>query len=182
MLRDIAPLDEVLAAHLGELGGDFAAYRNHAYRVVNLCAWLAPGDAASVEKIALAAAFHDLGIWTARTFDYLGPSAELACSHLARAGKPEWSNPEWSNEVSAMIHAHHKITRYRGNDTWLVEPFRRADLIDVSHGIVSFGVPRAKLRELFAAWPDAGFHAKLVKLALARAVRHPLRPLPMLKW
>jgi hypothetical protein len=177
LIRDIAPLDEVLAAHRGELGADFTAYRNHAYRVVNLCAVLAPGAALSVEKIALAAAFHDLGIWTARTFDYLAPSAELACAHLAHAGKAEWSL-----EMSAMIYEHHKLTRYRGNDAWLVEPFRRADLIDVSHGIVSFGLPRAQLREIFAAWPDAGFHGKLVKLALERLATHPRSPLPMLKW
>jgi hypothetical protein len=82
MLENIATLDRVLETHATELGEDFTAYRNHAYRVANLCVALNPGDSQVIEKIAIAAAFHDLGIWTARTFDYLAPSIELACSHL----------------------------------------------------------------------------------------------------
>ena len=63
---------------------DFTAYRNHAYRVVNFCAHSRPAPTPRLEKIALAAAFHDLGIWTAHTFDYLEPSIDLACdiSHV----------------------------------------------------------------------------------------------------
>jgi HD superfamily phosphodiesterase len=51
----------------------FTAYKNHAYRVANLCVAFSSGDGAQLEKIATAAAFHDLGIWTNHTFDYLGP-------------------------------------------------------------------------------------------------------------
>ena len=64
MLTEIAKLDEVLNAHAAALGGDFAGYRNHAYRVMNLCLALSP-IRADRKKIAIAAAFHDLGIWTA---------------------------------------------------------------------------------------------------------------------
>ncbi|HEU0054861.1 MAG TPA: HD domain-containing protein, partial [Longimicrobium sp.] len=81
MLTEIATLDEVLDAHAAELGADFTAYRNHAYRVANLCLALAPDAPGRVEKIALAAAFHDLGIWTDGTFDYLPPSVRLAREH-----------------------------------------------------------------------------------------------------
>ena len=88
LLERLDPLDRVLETHAVELGGDFTAYRNHAYRVVNFCAALAPCADAALEKIALAAAFHDLGIWTARTFDYLAPSIELACDHLAVRATP----------------------------------------------------------------------------------------------
>ena len=37
LVRHIAIVDEVLSAHAGQLGDDFAAYRNHTYRVVNFC-------------------------------------------------------------------------------------------------------------------------------------------------
>ena len=71
-------LDAVLGAHAAALGRDFDGYRNHAYRVANLCLAQSPPSALDVEKIAIAAAFHDLGIWTDRTFDYLEPSVRLA--------------------------------------------------------------------------------------------------------
>lgn len=167
----------MLETHAVELGEDLVAYRNHAYRVANLCAALGPRDAESIEKIAIAAAFHDLGIWTARTFDYLAPSIDLACAHVGCAG-----HPDWQAGVAGMIREHHKIRRYRGVDAGLVEPFRRADWIDVSRGLLTFGLPRARLRAIFARWPNAGFHQRLVQLTLREARRHPLRPLPVLRW
>jgi len=127
--------------------------------------------------IALAAAFHDLGIWTAHTFDYLDPSARLACDHLACSG-----HGDWLQDVSAMIREHHKVRRYTGTAAEVVEPFRRADWIDVSRGILRFGLPGARVREIFAKWPNAGFHRRLVQLTLKQARAHPLRPIPVLKW
>lgn len=178
LLKEITILDEVLETHAAELGGDFTAYRNHAYRVVNLCVALSPGGAAQLqlEKIATAAAFHDLGIWTGRTFDYLGPSAELACAHLTRAGRAEWVP-----EVTEMIFEHHKISSYRGRQHRLVEPLRRADWVDVSKGLITFGLPRELLREVFSTWPGAGFHKRLVRLGLNRLRTHPWSPLPMVR-
>lgn len=78
MLTELRVLEDVLLAHAPQLGADLPGYRNHAYRVANLCAALRPPDADSHERIAIAAALHDLGIWTADTFDYLPPSIELA--------------------------------------------------------------------------------------------------------
>lgn len=176
LLNDIATLDAVLLAHARELGDDFAAYRNHAYRVVNLCAALHPADGEHFEKVAIAAAFHDLGIWTNRTFDYLQPSIGLACAHLTNSGRADWTP-----EISVMIGEHHKIFSYRGEQQWLVEPFRRADWIDVSRGVIGFGLPRTFLREVFSTWPNAGLHKRLVQLSLRRARTHPWNPLPMLK-
>jgi hypothetical protein len=167
----------VLDGHAAELGEDFTAYRNHAYRVANLCMALRPADDAAVEKVAIAAACHDLGIWTADTFDYLAPSAKLACDHLSCAG-----HADWQGDVAGMIREHHKIRSYRGEGAALIEPFRRADWIDVSRGVLSFGLPRGLLRAIFTQWPNAGFHRKLVRLTLREARAHPLRPLPVLKW
>jgi hypothetical protein len=177
LLERIDTLDRVLERHAAELGDDFTGYRNHAYRVANLCVALRPPGDAGVEKIAIAAAYHDIGIWTARTFDYLEPSATLACEHLDCAG-----HADWRADVDGMIREHHKIRRYAGPGAEIVEPFRRADWIDVSHGLLSFGLPRQRLRGIFARWPNAGFHRALVRLTLREARAHPLRPLPVLKW
>ena len=37
LLTDLPTVEEVLGSHAPELGHDFIAYRNHVYRVVNLC-------------------------------------------------------------------------------------------------------------------------------------------------
>ena len=84
-------------------------------------------------------------------------------------------------EVTAMIQEHHKLTAYRGDPAWLVEPFRRADLVDVSRGVVRYGLARATLSEIFARWPSAGFHARLLRLSLGRLRTHPWSPLPMVR-
>ena len=174
MLTEIAELDDVLGAHGPALGNDFAGYRNHAYRVMNLCLALSP--AGDRRKIALTAAYHDLGIWTAATFDYIPPSVELANAHLAASGRSPWAP-----EIEAMIRQHHKLTHYRPHSDWLVEPFRKADLIDVSRGLVTFGLPRELVKDVFVQWPSAGFHKRLVQLSLSRLASHPLSPLPMVR-
>lgn len=177
----IESLDELLEAHELEIGRDWTPYRNHVYRVANLCLAIvgargAPADADTVAKVGIAAALHDIGIWTEHTFDYLEPSVRVAAAHLARTGRAAWTA-----EVTAMIEEHHKVTPYRARADWMVEPFRRADWIDVTFGIRAFGVPRRHLRALYEQWPEAGFHAMLVRLALRRARRHPLSPLPMVR-
>jgi hypothetical protein len=176
LLTEIAALDELLRAHAAELGKDFTAYRNHTYRVVNLCVALSSDRPEQIEKMAIAAAFHDLGIWTDGTFDYLQPSVRLAGAHLAQSGRAEWTP-----EITAMILQHHKISAYRNHPDWLVEPFRRADWIDVSRGLRAFGVSRSLRREIFSTWPSAGFHKRLVQLELKRLRTHPWSPLPMVR-
>ena len=176
MLTEIVTLDAILHRHAAVLAGDFEAYRNHAYRVANLCAAASSGSPEAIEKIAIAAAFHDLGIWTDRTFDYLEPSVRLAHDYLVAANRAGWVP-----EVTAAIREHHRITRYDGAHASLVEPFRRADWIDVSGGLLAFGSTRALFRAAVARWPRAGFHRLLARLELRQLRTHPLHPLPMLK-
>lgn len=172
-----ASIDALLAAHAEALGVDHAGYRNHARRVAEFCADLAPAPGeCEVAMIAVAAAFHDLGIWTDRTFDYLEPSVRRAEAHLQAEGRTDWAP-----QVAAMIRAHHKLTPWRGPHP-LVEPFRRADWIDVTRGLVGGRrLAPGRLTALYAAYPGAGFHRRLVALGLDRARRHPLSPLPMLR-
>lgn len=176
MLTALPTLDAILEVHAGAIGRDFTGYRHHAYRVANFCWLLRPGDDEALEKLSVAAAFHDLGIWTARTFDYLPPSIALAEAHLHADGKAHWRA-----EIAAMIGMHHKLTRAAASSP-LVDAFRRADWIDVSCGVLRFGLPRARVREVRERFPDAGFHRRLLRLGLHRLRRHPLSPLPMMRW
>ena len=109
---------------------------NHVIRVLNY--FRVPcvhGSAAAPTMVLVAAAFHDLGIWSTRTFDYLGPSVGLAREHLASANLQHLIP-----EVEAIIVWHHKLSRYRGEFASTVETFRRADLVDLSLGMIRFGV------------------------------------------
>ena len=131
------------------------------------------GSAEEIEKIAIAAAFHDLGIWTDRTFDYLSPSANLARAYLTNSGRAEWIP-----EITETIFGHHKVSRYRGRDGWLVEPFRRADWMDVSMGVITFGLSRRLLEAALSLWPRAGFHKRLVAAGAAAGTDTSLESAP----
>jgi transposase-like protein len=167
LVTSVPTIDEVLHDHAAELGRDFVAYRNHAYRVVNLCAAIVQ-DRVDLEKVAVAAVFHELGIWTNQTFDCIASSVALAREYLAIHGRGAWIA-----EIERMIADHHKVTPSDANHDWLVEPFRRAVWIDVTRGLTTFGLPRPLVRSVLAGWPSAGFHWCLVQLTLERFGTHP---------
>jgi hypothetical protein len=88
---------------------------------------------------------------------------------------------EWIAEIEWMIADHHKIKPSTAIPGSLVEPFRRADWIDATGGLRTFSVPRPFVESVFAMWPSAGFHWRLVELTLERLRTHPLTRLPMVK-
>lgn len=177
VIKNIAVLDALLDRWSVTLGADKTAYRNHNYRVANFCIALSGADAEQIEKIGIACAFHDIGVWTVGTLDYLEPSRVLAAEYLAEIGKTEWSP-----EIEAMVVEHHKLRSAGASAGPLVEPFRKADWIDVSLCALSFGLDRAFLREVREAFPNAGFH-KLLMRATAKQLRtDPLHPMPMMRF
>jgi predicted metal-dependent HD superfamily phosphohydrolase len=135
LLTSLSTVEEILDDHASELGHDLTAYRNHVYRVVNLYLAIVGNRHVDLDKLAVAAVFHDLGIWTNNTFDYIAPSVALARKHLAARGMADWIP-----EIEAMIVDHHKVTPSHANPQSLVESFRRADWIDVSRGLRTFGL------------------------------------------
>jgi hypothetical protein len=175
VLTNQALADEILDTWRPAIGDDLPGYRGHVYRTLNVCRVLAP--AVHEDRIAVAAAFHDLGLWPDGTLDYLPASVARATDWLDRGGRAAWSR-----EVALAIDFHHKLTPYRGVHAPLVEAFRRADLVDVSRGLYAAGVPREFLRDLFDAFPDAGFRPRVLRLVLGWSLTHPLRPLPVLRW
>ena len=170
-------LDRILDAYADALGDQFQPYKNHVYRVVNFCLAFRECDEVETEKIIIAGCFHDLGIWTSHTFDYLEPSVALARTYLDQNGKTEWVE-----EIGRMIDMHHRLRKVAANESPLVEVFRKGDWVDASLGLRRFGLPREDFREVCRVFPNLGFHKNLVKLAKRQIKTHPLNPLPMMKW
>lgn len=171
-------IDELLASWRAALGPAWPAYRNHCQRLYHLTRAFHPGSSAAEDRlIAVAAVFHDIGIWSHDTLDYLEPSARLALDWLAEQG----DSPQVAVLVRAMIVEHHKL-RAAGSGTDLVEAFRRADWTDVCQGFRRFGLERAVYHALRVQYPFLGFHTLLVKLGIRQLGRDPLHPLPMFRW
>lgn len=175
-----AVIEEVLATWTAALGSDAPGYRGHVYRVLNFARALAPAPEAPAldDTLAVAAVFHDLGIWSDGTFDYLAPSIDRARAHLAAHPLPAVA----ASEVASMIDLHHKVTACPADATPLSEVFRRADLVDLSLGVVRFGLSPRFVNDVRASFPNAGFHRCLLRIGARWFARHPTRPLPMFRW
>lgn len=176
IIEDRIPLlEDILDKWKDAIGGEFSGYKNHVYRITNFCFALGEQSAEEREKIVIAGCFHDIGIWTGDTFDYLPPSIVAAREYLQRNNLAGWIP-----EIELMIDQHHKLGAYRINP--LVETFRKGDLVDFSLGALKCGLPNAYVKDVKNRFPNAGFHKGLVKLAGRWICRHPLNPIPVLKW
>ncbi|MFT4396750.1 HD domain-containing protein [Gordonia lacunae] len=179
----VATVDNFLAPYRSDLGTDATMYRNHVLRVLFLADALTAEhrrispeypSPSSDRDFVLAATFHDLGIWTAGTFDYLQPSMALAAEHATRSGG------SYDIElITTMIAQHHKL-RAAASPSSFVEILRRADAIDVSGGMLyrCYRPYRVAVRH----YPTIGFHRQLIRLTARRWRTHPTSPLPMLRW
>jgi len=125
------------------------------------------------EQVAIASAYHDLGIWTHLTFNYLQPSIQLACTYLCQIKREEWIPT-----VSTIILDHHKITGSKG---FLAEAFRQADLMDISWGYLGHKYSRVHFLKLQATFPPAGFYRCLMIMCAKRLLSHPWSPFPMVR-
>lgn len=170
-------LDEILGEWKTLIGKDYAGYRNHVFRVVNFCLALKECTPEEIEKIIIAGAFHDIGLWTGNTLDYLAPSLPPARDYLERHGLQAWTT-----EIELMIMEHHKLRPYTKLAYPLVELFRRGDLVDFSLGAVTNGLPKEFIKQVKEAFPNEGFHANLAKRGSMWFLKNPLNPVPMIKW
>jgi hypothetical protein len=168
-------IDEILVAHAASAHGDeagFAGYRGHVYRVFNYARVLVDDADDRDDKLAIAAAFHDIEAFSG--LDYLAPSIQVQDAWLERTGRGAWSA-----ELAVVVAEHHRFTRYRGPHARLAEAMRRADLADVSQGLVRSGIPREHVRAVRDAIDVGSFFTRTVPRAAVRnLLRHPLDPLP----
>ena len=175
MIYSNQTIEELLQGFHNSLGKEYSKYRNHVYRVFLACLIL-DEDPRNEVKYAIAAAFHDIGIWTDHTIDYLDPSITQAKLYLLKIGKEDWVD-----EVSHMIYWHHKVKKYTGKYQLTVETFRKADWIDVTLGFRTFGLDMKNIRQNRKSFPNLGFHRFLVRKVSGNFLAHPLKPLPMFK-
>ena len=176
-LTAFALVDDILQTHALALGHDLPAYRNHVTRVLHFVFAIAPQLQSTAQPVLIAGAFHDLGIWTAHTFDYLDPSSQLAHDYLKKHGLESL----WP-EVDQIIQQHHKLRAYTGPFEASVEAFRRADLVDLSLGLIRAGLPPQFIQAVRMQFPNAHFHARLVAFTGQQFLRTPWNPLPMMRW
>lgn len=175
-VAEFPEIDALLATYASALGDDFVAYRNHVTRMTNFVFAIEPRLRDDAQLVFVAAAFHDLGIWTDHTFDYLAPSERLARAYLS-----SHDMSDRIDEVMRMIEEHHKVRRYTGPFARSVDAFRRADLVDLTFGAVSAGIDAHFIRAVRSAFPNTGFHARLISLTAREFVRNPLRPVPVVR-
>jgi hypothetical protein len=83
-------VDDALRPFADALGRDHVAYRHHVARLLNFLFALAPG-LRDAEQVAVAAAFHDLGIWTDRSRRSAGPTPWTSPSARSARGCPRRS-------------------------------------------------------------------------------------------
>jgi hypothetical protein len=169
-------IDEILSEFKPFLKDNFSSYRNHCQRVFHLAMILYDGEP-KPGVLSIAIAFHDLGIWTESTFDYLEPSIQLSGSYLEKK-----NIIGWASEVETIIDQHHKIKKYQGPHQESTEAVRKADLIDLTMGFITKGIEKKKYRTLVKEFPYSGFHPFLVKTSIKWFFGHPLNPFPMYKW
>lgn len=165
----------ILSAYQHQIGKDFVGYRNHCYRVLNFYVWLLNKHQQPIdlEQAAIALAFHDIGIWTDKTVDYLPPSEREAQAYCQQNQRTD------AEKIIAMISEHHKVSAYAKD--LQVELFRQADLVDFSLGLIRQGVDKRFITQVKHAFPNAGFHQRLVVLGLQHWWKNPLNPVPMMK-
>lgn len=157
---------------------DYQGYLNHCKRVAACCLILSQDSREdTIRKIAIAVAFHDIGIWISKTIDYLEPSVKVMLSYLTLHRLLDWQI-----EITLMITEHHKLTRTKCSEYPLVEYFRQADYADFSLGLLRSNIPRSEFKKLTSQYPNAGFHKTLVYLGLKRFLQKPWSPLAMFKW
>lgn len=168
-------IDEILEEHRSAWSeGDevgWSGYRNHAQRVFLFARHLAKTGPDVEEKIAIAAAFHDIAVF--QTLDYLIPNLRVMETWLAGHERLDWYR-----EIALAMTMHHRVRPYRGEAAWLVEPIRRADWTEVTAGRLHIGVPGELVRRAQLELPLGKFATRSGLRIVAHALTHPLDPMP----
>ena len=84
-------IESILSDWRERIGNDYAGYRGHVYRMFNYSLALHPASDEEQAKLAIAACFHDIGLTSDHTVDYLAPSVVQAENYLVETGRAAWS-------------------------------------------------------------------------------------------
>jgi hypothetical protein len=150
-----------------------SAMERHCLRVYEIAAELGRRRGISIdhELLACAAWLHDAGLYpaVATRESYVRDGRRLAERLLSPF---EWA-PERLTRLGDAIERHHELRPQwtRGAEVELV---RRADLVDVSQGLVRLGLDRAWLRDLSRRIPRDGMVREIGRLVAIAARERPL--------
>jgi predicted hydrolase (HD superfamily) len=174
--EDLAHTGSEVAAveKLRELaGGTNTPMERHGLRVFLIADRLATARDLRVDRevLLIAGLLHDVGLYDGASHGgiYVKEGAEFTAELLRKKG--------WDEERIRLcfdaIERHHELrTQWdRGAE---VELIRRADLVDVSNGLVRFGLSREWIRDLFKSVSRDGTY-RTIGYEVARVLRH--RPL-----
>jgi predicted hydrolase (HD superfamily) len=163
---------EKLREITGEAGGPM---ERHGLRVFLIADRLATAREAKVDRevLLIAGLLHDIGLYDEASHGgvYVLEGAEFTAELLRKQG--------WGEERIRLcfdaVERHHDLRSQwdRGAE---VELIRRADLTDVSAGLVRFGLSREWLKDLFESVPRNGTY-RTIGYEVARVLRH--RPLTL---
>jgi hypothetical protein len=157
---------------LRELSGEVEGpMERHCLRVFLIAERLAGDETFDRDLVLCAAWLHDAGLWCPSDDSYVTEGARLAERILAPFG---WA-PERLQRCMDACEQHHAPSS-RSDLGFEVELIRRADLVDVSGGLVAFGLTRGWLRGVFREVPRDGLAGLLAAVAV-RELRH--RPLTL---
>lgn len=153
-------VESLLAPFQSTIGRDFDGYRNHIYRCITYAMHFLDHSPEHEQLVETAFVYHDIGLWTDKTLEYLEPSESAAVLDNETHG---WGlNPD---VLRGAIHWHHKVFRYKGSHAKVIEACRKADWIDATQGLLRKGISRSAIAKVEATFPNCGFHRSLLRLA-----------------
>lgn len=164
--------EKAALAAVQELSGADGPLERHGVRVFLIAERLAAERGVEIDRevVLVAALLHDIGLYegASRGGVYVTDGAEFTADLLHPYG---WDEARLQLCFDA-IERHHELRPQwdRGEE---VELLRRADLVDVSAGLVDFGLPRRELRGLFLEVPRNGFYREIGRLLAGTARRRP---------
>jgi hypothetical protein len=164
-LSATAPAQAALAA-MRAAAGSTGAMERHCLRQFAIAERLAGDRVFDRELLLCACWLHDVGLYTRSRDPYVSEGARVA----ARVLKPFGWQPERLQRCMDACEQHH-APRSRLAMGLEVELVRQSDLVDVTAGLVNFGLDRGWLRELFREVPRHGLW-RLIGSALLNELRH----------
>jgi hypothetical protein len=160
------PATQAALKALRAAAGANGPMERHCLRQFAIAERLADGRAFDRELLLCACWLHDAGLYTPSHDPYVTEGARLAARVLGPFGWP----PERLQRCMDACEQHH-APRSRVAMGLEVELVRQADLVDVTAGIVNFGLDRRWLRALFRDVSRDGFW-RLLDGAVLGELRH----------
>jgi hypothetical protein len=161
-----SPAPQAALQALRAAAGSYGPMERHCLRQFAIAERLASERAFDRELLLCACWLHDVGLFTRSRDPYVTEGARLAARVLGPFGWP----PERLQRCMDACEQHH-APRSRMAMGLEVELVRQSDLVDVTAGLVNFGLDRRWLRDLFREVPRDGLW-RLIGRAVLGELRH----------